>query len=59
MITEHTHTLPCSLPGDLPDPGMENMSPAAPALQVDPLPLRHWGITTYITPPHPTYMSSE
>ena len=28
-----------SPPGDLPDPGIESMSPAAPALQVDSLPL--------------------
>ena len=26
-------------PGDLPDPRIESMSPAAPALQVDSLPL--------------------
>ena len=28
---------------DLPDPGTELMSPAAPALQVDILLLRYWG----------------
>ena len=27
---------------DLPDPGIEPVSPAAPALQEDSLPLRHW-----------------
>ena len=30
-------------PGDLPDPGIEPGSPASPALQVDSLPLSHWG----------------
>ena len=35
--------LPCLLPGDLPDPGIEPMSPAAPDLQVDSLLLRQWG----------------
>ena len=35
--------MPCPPPGDLPDPGMELASPAAPALQVDTLPLRHQG----------------
>ena len=35
--------LPCPLPGDLPDPGIRPRSPAAPALQVDSLPLNHWG----------------
>ena len=30
-------------PGDLPDPGIEPMSPTSPALQVDSLPLIHWG----------------
>ena len=29
--------LPCPLPGDLPDPGIEPMSPASPALQADSL----------------------
>ena len=28
---------------DLPDPGIEPASPAAPALQADSLPLSHWG----------------
>ena len=35
-------TLPCPPPGDLPDPGIEHVSPAAPALQGGSLPLRHW-----------------
>ena len=34
---------PCSPPGDLPDPGIEPLSPMTPALQVDSLPLSHWG----------------
>jgi len=33
--------LPCPPPGDLSDPGTEPMSPVAPALQVDSLPLSH------------------
>ena len=32
-----------SPPGDLPDAGIEPMSPASPALQVDSLLLSHWG----------------
>ena len=32
--------LPCPPPGDLPDPGIE---PGSSALQVDSLPLSHWG----------------
>ena len=35
--------LPCSPPGDLPDPGIEPTSPMAPALQADSLLLRHEG----------------
>ena len=38
--------LPCSPPGDLPDPGIESVSPAAPALQADSLPLSHQGSPT-------------
>ena len=30
--------LPFPIPGDLPDPGIEAASPAAPTLQADPLP---------------------
>jgi len=33
----------CPPPGDLPDPGIEPMSPATPALQVDSLPLSGQG----------------
>ena len=33
----------CPPPGDLPDPGIEPASPVSPALQVDSLPLSHWG----------------
>ena len=32
-----------SAPGDLPDPGIEPMSPEFPVLQADSLPLSHWG----------------
>ena len=35
--------LPFPLPGDLPDPGIEHMSPVDPALQVDSLSLSHLG----------------
>ena len=30
-------------PGDLPNPGFEPMSLVSPALQMDSLPLSHWG----------------
>ena len=40
---EHWSGLPCPLPGDLPHPGIEPMSPVAPALQADSLPPSHWG----------------
>ena len=30
-------------PGDLPDPGIEPLSLASPALKADSLPLTHWG----------------
>ena len=36
---EHWSGLPCAPPGNLPDPGIEPMSPEAPALQVLPFPL--------------------
>ena len=35
--------LPCPPPGDLPDSGIEPMSPVVVALQEDSLLLRHWG----------------
>ena len=38
---ENWSGLPCPPPGDLPNPRIEHMSPAAPALQVDSLPLSH------------------
>ena len=38
--------LPCPSLEDLPNPGIEPMSPVAPALQVYSLPLSHWGIPT-------------
>ena len=34
---EYQSGVPCPPPGDLPDPGIEPMSPAAPALQADSL----------------------
>ena len=42
--------LPCPPPGDLPDPGIEPMSPASPALQADSLPLSHWGTQVGVIP---------
>ena len=36
---EYWSRLPCSPPGDLPDPGFEPMVPVAPVLQVNSLPL--------------------
>ena len=35
--------LPCTPPGNLPDPMIEPMSAAVPTLQVDSLLLSHWG----------------
>ena len=35
--------LPFPPPGDLPDPGIKPVPPAAPALQADSLPLSHQG----------------
>ena len=40
---EYWSGLPCPPPGDLPDSGTELKSPTALALQVDSLPLSHWG----------------
>ena len=40
--------LPCPPPGDLPNPGIESASPVAPALQVDSLPLSHFGKPIYV-----------
>ena len=38
---EYWSGFPCPPPGDLPDRGIEPMSPAPPALQADSLPLSH------------------
>ena len=40
---EYWGGLLCPSLGDLPDPGIEPTSPAAPALPVDSVPLSHWG----------------
>ena len=40
---EYWNGSPCPSPGDLPNPGIEPVSPAAPVLQVDPLPLSQQG----------------
>ena len=40
---EYWSGLPFSPPGDLSDPGIELVSPVAPALQTNSLPLNHWG----------------
>ena len=43
---------PFPTPGDLPDPGIEPMSPASPALQGDSLPLSHQGSLPAMTSCH-------
>ena len=40
---EHWSGLPYPLPGDLPSPGIESLSPVAPALHTDSLPLSPQG----------------
>ena len=40
---EYWSGLPGEDPGNLPDPEIEPASPVSPALQVDSLPLSHWG----------------
>ena len=40
---EYWSGLPCPPPGDLPNPGIKPISPAAPALKVDSLLLSHGG----------------
>ena len=40
---EYWSGLPCPPPGELPNPRIEPMSPAAPALQADSLPPSHQG----------------
>ena len=40
---EHWNGLPCPPPGDLPNPGIELVSPASPAMQMDSLLLNHQG----------------
>ena len=44
---EHCSGLPCPPPGDLPNPGIEPMSPASSALQADSLPLSHRETPSY------------
>ena len=46
---EYWSRLPYPPPGDLPDPGMEHLSVASPAWQVDSLPL----VPSGKTPKHP------
>ena len=36
---EYWSGLPCPPPGDLPDPGIQLVTPASPALQADSLPI--------------------
>ena len=43
---EYRSGLPFAPPGDLPDPGIEPMSPVSPAFQADYLPLSHQGSPT-------------
>ena len=40
---EYWSGLPCPPPGDHPNPGIQPTSPASPALQMNSLPLSHWG----------------
>jgi len=40
---DYWNKLPFSPPGDLPDPGIEPVSPESPALQTDSLLLSHQG----------------
>ena len=47
--------LPFPPPGDLPNPGTEPKSPAAPALQVASLPLNHWVVCACHHPTKSTY----
>ena len=46
---EYWNALPCPPPGDLPDQGIEPVSPVASALQADSLLLSHWG-SPHISP---------
>ena len=43
---EYWSRLPFSSPGNPVNPGIEPTSPVSPALQVDALPLHHWGSMT-------------
>ena len=43
---EYWSRLPFSSPGNPVNPGIEPTSPVSPALQVDSLPLHHWGSMT-------------
>ena len=45
---KHWSRLPCSPPGDLPNPKIKPTSSVAPALQADSLPLSHQGSPLYI-----------
>ena len=47
---EYWNGLPCPPPGDLPNPGIEPMSPVSSALQADSLPLNHRGSPLLIYP---------
>ena len=40
---EYWSGLPCPPPGDVPDPGIEPMSPVSPVLQLASLPCEPWG----------------
>ena len=52
---EYCNGLPCSPPGDLPNPRIEPMSPEAPALQMGSLLLSHWGSPRH----HDTHMKTR
>ena len=59
---EYWSGLPCPSPGDFSGPGTEPVSPAAPALQADSLPLSHQGspradVTSLLKGPRASYVA--
>ena len=56
---EYWSGLPFPSPGDLPDPGIEPMSPVSPALQVDSLPTESSGKTWEFSEQHKGSCSSS
>ena len=54
---EHWSGLPCPLPGDLPNPGIEPASPVTSALQADSIPLSQQGSPKPAVQPNKTIPS--